>query len=58
MVWDIAALFAWVFPIDAAIFAVMVVPIFSPNTMAHAMLNGIHPILNIISVIAMVAEED
>jgi hypothetical protein len=47
-----------VLPIDAAIFAVIVVPIFSPNTIAHAMLNGIHPMLSMIRVMAMVADDD
>ena len=58
MVCDMAALLAWVFPTEAAMLAVMVVPIFSPNTIAHAMLNGIQPILSIIRVIAIVADED
>ena len=58
IVCDIAARFACVFPTDAAILAVIVVPIFSPNTIAHAISNGIHPMLSMISVIAIVAEED
>jgi hypothetical protein len=53
-----AALFAWVFPIDAAMLAVIVVPMFSPNTIAQAMLNGIHPMLSMIKVMAMVADDD
>ena len=58
MVCDMAALLAWVFPTEAAMLAVMVVPIFSPNTIAHAMLNGIQPMLSMIRVIAIVADED
>ena len=58
IVCDIAALFACVFPTAAAIFAVMVVPIFSPRTIAHAIGNGIHPMLSMISVMAMVADDD
>ena len=58
IVCDIAARLAWVLPTEAAIFAVMVVPIFSPNTIAHAILNGIQPILSIIRVIAIVADDD
>ena len=42
----------------AAIFAVIVVPRFSPNTMAQAISYEIHPWLHIINVMAMVAEED
>ncbi len=38
-----AALLAETFPTAAAIFAVMVVPTFSPNTMAAASSKGIHP---------------
>ena len=53
-----AARFACVLPTEAAIFAVMVVPIFSPNTIAHAIWNGIQPMLSIMSVIAIVAEDD
>ena len=58
MVCDIAARLACVFPTEAAMLAVMVVPIFSPSTMAQAIPNGIHPMLSIMSVIAMVADED
>ena len=58
IVCDIAARLACVLPIEAAILAVIVVPMFSPNTMAQAMPNGIQPILNMMSVMAMVAEED
>ena len=58
MVCDIAARLACVLPTDAAIFAVMVVPIFSPNTIAHAMWKGIHPMLSIMRVMAMVADDD
>jgi hypothetical protein len=41
-----------------AIFAVMVVPIFSPKTIAAAISKGIHPFVHIIKVIATVALED
>ena len=58
IVCDIAARFACVFPTEAAMFAVIVVPMFSPKTIAHAMLNGIHPMLNMMSVMAIVADED
>ena len=58
IVCDIAARFACVFPTDAAMLAVIVVPIFSPSTIAHAILNGIHPMLSIMSVIAIVADDD
>ena len=58
MVWDIAALLAWVLPMAAAIFAVIVVPIFSPSTIAQAILNGIHPMLSMMRVMAIVADED
>ena len=58
IVCDIAALFACVFPTDAAMLAVIVVPMFSPNTIAHAMLNGMNPILNMMSVMAIVADDD
>ena len=53
-----AALLAWVFPTAAAMFAVIVVPMFSPSTMAQAMLNGIQPMLSMMRVIAIVADED
>ena len=53
-----AARFACVLPMEAAMLAVMVVPIFSPNTMAQAMWNGIQPMLSIMSVMAMVADDD
>ena len=43
---------------EAAILAVIVVPMFSPNTIAQAMLKGIQPMLSMISVIAIVAEDD
>ena len=58
IVCDIAARFACVFPTDAAMFAVIVVPIFSPSTIAHAISKGIHPMLSMISVIAIVADDD
>ena len=53
-----AARLAWVLPMEAAMFAVMVVPIFSPNTIAHAMLKGIHPMLSMMRVMAIVADDD
>lgn len=52
-----AARLAEVFPTEAAMFAVIVVPMFSPNTMAHAILKGIYPMLSIIRVMAIVADE-
>ena len=58
MVCDKAARFAAGFPTEAAIFAVIVVPIFSPRTIAQAIGNGIHPILSIIRVMAIVADDD
>ena len=58
MVWDSAARLAEGLPTDAAIFAVIVVPMFSPRTIAHAIGNGIHPMLSMIRVIAIVADED
>ena len=42
----------------AAILAVIVVPIFSPSTIAHAILNGIQPMLSIMRVMAIVADDD
>ena len=57
-VWARAALLADVFPTAAAMFAVMVVPIFSPNTIAQAMSNLIQPMLSMIKVRAIVALED
>lgn len=36
----------------------MVVPMFSPSTMAHAISKGIHPMLSMMRVMAMVADED
>ena len=53
-----ADLLAEVLPTAAAILAVMVVPIFSPRTIAHAMSNLIHPIFNMMSVNAIVADDD
>ena len=58
IVCDIAARLACVLPTDAAILAVIVVPIFSPSTIAHAMWKGIQPILSMMSVIAIVADDD
>ena len=55
---DKAARLAEVLATEAAILAVMVVPIFSPKTIAHAILNGIHPMLSMMRVMAIVAEED
>ena len=43
MKWANAALLACTFPTNAAILAVIVVPMFSPNTSAAAISNGIHP---------------
>ena len=57
-VWASAARFADVLPTDAAIFAVIVVPMFSPSTIAQAMSKRIHPMLSMIRVSAMVALED
>ena len=54
----LAALFADTFATAAAIFAVIVVPIFSPSTIAVAMSKGIHPAFTITSVKAIVALED
>ena len=58
MVCDMAARLACVLPTDAAILAVMVVPMFSPNTMAQAISKGIQPMLSMMSVMAIVADED
>ena len=49
---------ASMFPTEAAMFAVMVVPIFSPRTIAAAISNCIQPIFSIIRVRATVALED
>ena len=57
-VWASAARRASVVPIDAAILAVMVVPMFSPSTMAAPISNGIHSWLSMIRVMAMVALDD
>ena len=53
-----AALFAVVLATMAARFAVIVVPMFSPNTMDAAISNPIHPLAHMTSVNAIVAEED
>ena len=58
IVCDKAARLADGLPTEAAMLAVMVVPIFSPRTIAHAIGKGIHPMLSIIRVMAMVADED
>jgi len=58
MVCESAARFAEGLPTEAAMLAVMVVPIFSPRTIAQAIGNGIHPMLSIIRVIAIVADDD
>ena len=58
IVCDKAARFAGVLPTDAAMLAVIVVPMFSPSTIAHAMLKGIQPMLNMMRVIAIVADDD
>ena len=54
----IAALFAVVLPTEAAMFAAMVVPIFSPKIMAAASLKGITPVVMRSMMMAMVAAED
>ena len=53
-----AARFALTLATAAAMLAVIVVPMFSPNTMAAAISNGIQPMLIIIRVSAMVALDD
>ncbi len=53
-----AALFADAFAGIAAMLAVMVVPMFSPNIIAAAISNGIHPFVHIINVMATVALDD
>ena len=58
MVCDNAARFAEGLPTDAAMLAVIVVPIFSPRTIAQAIGKGIHPMLSMIRVIAIVADDD
>ena len=57
-VWASAARFAEGFPTAAAMLAVIVVPMFSPSTIAHAMSNLIHPKFSIMIVRAIVALED
>ena len=57
-VWASADLLAEVFPTAAAMFAVMVVPMFSPSTIAQAMSNLIQPMFNMMSVKAIVADDD
>ena len=57
-VWAMAARLAVVFPTDAAIFAAIVVPMFSPRIIAAASLNGITPVVIRSMIIAMVAAED
>ena len=39
-------------------FAVIVVPMFSPSTIAHAIWKGMNPMLSMMSVMAIVAEDD
>jgi hypothetical protein len=56
--WARAALLAVEFPINAARFAVMVVPIFAPNTIEAASPNGSHPSLASTRVNAMAALDD
>ena len=53
-----AARFEVVFPIEAATFAAMVVPIFSPRIIAAAILNGMIPWVMSNMIIAIVAAED
>ena len=57
-VWAIAARRAFALPTAAAMLAVMVVPIFSPSTIAAPISNGIQPIFTIMSVSAIVADDD
>ena len=57
-VWANAARLAFVFPTAAAILAVMVVPIFSPKTMAAAISNFNHPMSRNTRVSATVALDD
>ena len=54
----IAALLAETFATEAAMLAVIVVPMFSPRTIAAPISNGIQPLLHITRVRAMVALED
>ena len=53
----IAALRACVLAVSAARLAVMVVPMFSPNTSAAPSSKLIHPLAHIINVMAIVAAE-
>ena len=55
--WANAALLACVLPVNAARLAVMVVPIFSPNTNAAPNSKLIQPLAHMISVIAIVAAD-
>ena len=56
-VWARAALFADVLPTAAAMFAVIVVPMFSPRTIAHASWKSISPEVVRSMVMAIVALE-
>ena len=54
-VWASAARFAAVFPTDAAMLAVIVVPMFSPSTIAHASSKSMRPDVARSIVMAIVA---
>lgn len=54
----LAVLFADMFATDAAILEVMVVPMFSPSTIAAAIENGMKPLATSTIVMAIVAAED
>ena len=56
--WALAERLACIFPTKAARFAVMVVPMFSPKTIAAAISKGIQPLLAMTKVKAMAALED
>ena len=56
--WARAARLACTLATAAARLAVIVVPIFSPKTIAAAISNEIQPLLHMIKVIAIVALED
>ena len=58
MVWEMAVRLAWTLPTEAAMFAAMVVPMFSPRIIAAASLNGITPVVTRIMMMAIVAADD
>ena len=58
IVCDKAARRAFVLAVRPAMLAVMVVPMFSPNTIAAPISNEIQPWLSMMSVIAIVADDD